>query len=162
MSQHPLFPACQEEPEKADATVNSRLLRVTLCWGAQVHMFEETAPLRGPAFLQVWGRGWGDKNVIHIACVPKTLVFTAFPPFCTTYRTRKSITSAHAFRDHAQNTYLQRLCPKHWYLQRVNILHKEVEQENLSQASMPFATLPRTLVFTAFYAQKTGLDCVTL
>ena len=34
------------------------------------------------------GGGGGDKNVSHIACMPKTLVFTAFSPLCTTYCTR--------------------------------------------------------------------------
>ena len=35
------------------------------------------------------GGGWGgDKNVIHLASMPKTLVFTAFSPLCTTYCTR--------------------------------------------------------------------------
>ena len=55
-----------------------------------------------------WGRGGGggrgDKNVVHIAPMPKTLVFTAFSLLCTTYCRRmlnkKSVTSVHAFRDH--------------------------------------------------------------
>ena len=36
--------------------------------------------------------------------------------------------------------------PKHWHLQRF-----------LSQASMPFATMPKTLVFRAVYAQNAGI-----
>ena len=51
-----------------------------------------------------------EKNVFHIASTPKTLVFTAFSPLCTTH------------------------CAKH------------VEQETLSQASMPLATMPKTFV----------------
>ena len=37
-----------------------------------------------------WGEGGvgGDKKVIHIASMPKTLVFTAFSLLCTTYCTR--------------------------------------------------------------------------
>ena len=58
--------------------------------------------------------------------------------------TIKSITSVHAFRDHAQNTGIYSV-----FASLYNILHKDVEQENLSQASMPFATMPKTLVFTA-------------
>ena len=49
---------------------------------------------------------------------------------------------------------LSQPCPKHWYLRvfssLYNILHKDVEQGKLSQASMPLATRPKTLVFTAF------------
>ena len=41
-----------------------------------------------------------------------------------------------------------------------NILHKDVEQEDLSQASMPFVTVPKTLEVTAFYAQNTGIYSV--
>ena len=41
-----------------------------------------------------------------------------------------------------------------------NILHKDVEQENLPEASMPVATMPKPLVFTAFYAQNIGIDGV--
>ena len=32
-----------------------------------------------------------------------------------------------------RTSFILRPCPKHWY-----VLHKDVEQENLSQASMPF------------------------
>ena len=39
-------------------------------------------------------------------------------------------------------------------------MKKDVEQENLSQASMPFATMPKILVFTAFYAPSTGIYSV--
>ena len=63
--------------------------------------------------------------------------------------TRKSVTSVHAFRDHAQNTGIYSV-----FASLYNILHKDLEQENLSQASMPSATMPKTLLFTAFYAQK--------
>ena len=64
---------------------------------------------------------------------------------------------------------LSRPCPNHLYLQRFvpkstgmysvfaslcNILHKDVEQERLSQASMPFATMPKSPLCTALCAQK--------
>ena len=43
-----------------------------------------------------------------------------------------------------KNVFILRPCTKHWYLQLFaslyNVLQKDVEQENLSQASMPFAT----------------------
>ena len=48
---------------------------------------------------------------------------------------------------------LCRPCPKHCYLQcfwsLYNILHMDVEQGKLSQASMPLATMSKTRVFTA-------------
>ena len=31
-----------------------------------------------------WGGGGGDKNVIRLASMPKTRVFTVFSPLCTT------------------------------------------------------------------------------
>ena len=31
------------------------------------------------------GRGRADKHVIHIASMPKTLLFTVFSPVCTTH-----------------------------------------------------------------------------
>ena len=40
------------------------------------------------------------------------------------------------------------------------MLRKDVEQENLSQASMPCATMPKTLVFAAFDAHNTGIYSV--
>ena len=112
-----------------------------------------------------WGGwGWGgDKNIIHIASTPKTLVFTAFSQFVQPTvqgcGTRHVVTSVHAFCDHAQNTgvYAQ----KHWYLQHFrrlyNILRKDVEQEKHSQASLPLATMPKTLVFTVFKKKVTAL-----
>ena len=47
-----------------------------------------------------------------------------------------------------------------WGIRTSFILHKDVEQENLSQASMPFATMPKTLASTAVYAQNTGIYSV--
>ena len=41
-----------------------------------------------PDFLGGLGGCGGDKNVIHTASMPKTLVCTAFSPLCTTYCTR--------------------------------------------------------------------------
>ena len=38
----------------------------------------------GISGLMGGGGTGGDKNVIHIASIPKTLVFTAFSPLCTT------------------------------------------------------------------------------
>ena len=55
----------------------------------------------------------------------------------------------HSYCVHAQNTGIYSV-----FASLYNILHKDLEQENLSQASMPFATMPKTLVFTTFYAQK--------
>ena len=41
-----------------------------------------------------------------------------------------------------------------------NTLRKDVEQDTLSQACMPLATMPKTLVFTAFeptYCARSGI-----
>ena len=56
---------------------------------------------------------------------------------------------------HAQNTGACSV-----FASLYSILHKDVEQEDLSQVSMPFATMPKTLVFAAFYAQNTGIYSV--
>ena len=85
--------------------------------------------------------GGGDKNVIHIASMHKTLVFTAFSPLVQ-YSAQGAghvITSVHANCDDAQNTGIYCV-----FASLYNILLKDVEKEKLSQASM------RTLVFTAF------------
>ena len=77
------------------------------------------------------------------------------------YATRQFVTSVHVFRDHAQHWYLQLFLPKTQvfaaFSPLYNILHKDVEQENRSQASMPFATMPKMLVVTACFAQNTGI-----
>ena len=85
------------------------------------------------------------------ATISKTLVFTAFlcPKHWYLQRFRlfvqhtaqgcgtgQSVTSVHAFHDHAQTTAIYSvLCPKHSYLQRCrlfgNVLRKDVEQEKL-------------------------------
>ena len=69
------------------------------------------------------GGGWGggDKNVIHTACMPNTLVFTAFSPLCTTYCTRmwtkKICRKRPASRDHAQHTsHKNRQSPEIWQM----------------------------------------------
>ena len=55
--------------------------------------------------------GGRDKNIIHIASMPKTLVFTAFSSVCTTYRARLwNKTRCH------KHPCVLRPCPKHWYL----------------------------------------------
>ena len=55
------------------------------------------------------------------------------------------VTSVHANCDDAQNTGICRV-----FASLYNTLCKDVEQDTLSQASMPIATMPKTLVFTAF------------
>ena len=55
------------------------------------------------------------------------------------------VTSVHANCDDAQNTGSCRV-----FASLYNTLCKDVEQDTLSQASMPIATMPKTLVFTAF------------
>ena len=59
--------------------------------------------------------------------------------------TRHITASVHAFGDHAQNT-----CIYSVFITLYNILRKDVEQDTLSQASMLLATMPKTLLFTAF------------
>ena len=138
-----------------------------------------TAPLRAPAFLQVsgyggggggWGAGgWGggDKNVIHTWSMPKTLVFTAFSPLCTTYCTR--IWNKQIYH---KRPCLSRPCPKHWSLQRfmpkstgiysiLTYCTEKVEGENLSQASMPFATMPKKHWYLQRFMPK-KLGCTAL
>ena len=118
-----------------------------------------------PVFLQVFkpfagfvqlsfdcgdgGFGWGVNNVIHIAPMPETLVFTVFCVFVQhTSQRMWNKTRCH------KRPCLSRPCPKHRYLKLFaslhNILHKDVEQGKLLQASMPLATMPKILVFTAF------------
>ena len=81
------------------------------------------------------GRG-GDKNVIHIAPMPKTLVAsTAFSSLCTTYCARMwSKTHCH----NAQNTGIYSV-----FITLYNILRRDVEQDTRSQASMLLATMPK-------------------
>ena len=52
-----------------------------------------------------------------------------------------------------RTSYMLRPCTKHWYFCRIfaslrNTLRKDVEQDTLPQASMLFATMPRTPVVT--------------
>ena len=58
---------------------------------------------------------------MHIACMPNTLVFTAFSPLCTTYCTRmwkkKTCHKRPAFHDHAQHTsHKNRQSPEIWQM----------------------------------------------
>ena len=130
-----------------------------------------------PAFSATYGLFpalGGEMNVIHIASMPNTLVFTAFAPLRTTHCARMW----NRTRCHKRPCQLRR-CPKRWYMPRFclvvqhtaqgcgaghvvtsvhancddaqitgiyrvfaslyNILRKDVEQEKLSQASMPLA-----------------------
>ena len=98
--------------------------------------------------------GWGgDKNVIHMASMPRTLVFIVFWPLCTT----------HCAKDVKQDKLSMSLAtmPKAlacavFFASLRNILHKDVEQGKLSQASMPLATMPKTLVFLQRYCFSTA------
>ena len=83
------------------------------------------------------GGGGGDKNFIHTASMHKTLAFAVFSPLCDTARgcgTRHVVTSVHANSDDAQNTGIYRV-----FASLYNVLRKDVEEEKLSQASMPLA-----------------------
>ena len=64
--------------------------------------------------------------------------------------TRHVVTSVPAFRDDDKNTGIYRDVPSLY-----NILHKDVKQAKLSQASMPLASMDKTLVFPAFSAHCT-------
>ena len=55
-----------------------------------------------------------------------------------------AVTSVHAFCDHAKNTAIYSAC-----VSLYNILHEDVAQGKMSQASMPLKTMPRTLVLAA-------------
>ena len=71
---------------------------------------------------------------------------------------------ATAARGAGNNHVIRMAMPRHWKLPRCcmvfaslhNILHKEVEQDTLSQVSMPLANMPTTLVF-AHLDQDTGV-----
>ena len=88
---------------------------------------------------------------MHMASMHKTLVFTAFSPLCTTDCARMW----NKTRCHKRPCQFRR-CPKHWYLPRFASLYdiprNNVEQDTLSQASMPLATMPKTLVFFHVFA----------
>ena len=87
-------------------------------------------------FLVRVGAGGGVKNVIRTAAMPKSPVFTVLLPLCTTCCARMwskpRSQNIHAFGDHAENTGMYRIVDS-WY----NILLRYVEQDALSQASMP-------------------------
>ena len=87
----------------------------------------------------------GDKSIPHIASMHKTL-HTA--QGCGT---KHVATSVHANCDDAQSTGICRA-----FASLYNIPRKDTEQDTLSQASMPIATMPKTLVFTAFSPRCTA------
>ena len=82
---------------------------------------------------------------------PKHCIRSVFAPFAQGCGTRHAIPSVHAFRDHAPNpgiySVLAALC---------NILHKDVEQDHMPQASMPLATMPRKLNWSQRLCFSTG------
>ena len=99
-----------------------------------------------------WGRGGGGVGIRRsfILChAQNTGIHGVFACLYNTLRkghgTRHVNTSIHAIRDHAKNIGI---CT--FFASLYNILHKDVEQGKLSQASMPLATMPKTLVFTTF------------
>ena len=57
--------------------------------------------------------------------------------------TRRVVSSVHAFGDHAASTGINSA-----FASLYNILCKDVQQDALSQASMPLATMPQALVST--------------
>ena len=59
--------------------------------------------------------------------------------------TRHAVTSVHANCDDAQNTGIY-----HVFASLYDMPHNNAEQDTLSQASMPIATMPKTLVCSAF------------
>ena len=65
--------------------------------------------------------------------------------------TSKAVTSVHAIDVHAQSTGICSVLASLYY-----ILRKDAEQDTLSQASVPSATMPKALVFTVF-----SLRCTT-
>ena len=76
---------------------------------------------------------------------------TAFSALCTEYCARMWNKTRCG-----KGPCLWRPCARHWHLQRFhhslhNILRKDVEQDTMSQASMPLATMTETPVFTAFW-----------
>ena len=93
--------------------------------------------------VRLWGGG--DKNVIHTASMHKTLAFERFSPLVPAQGcgTRHVVTSVHANSDDAQNTGIYRVFASSYDIPRNN-----AEQDTLLQASMPFATMPKTLVFS--------------
>ena len=95
-------------------------------------------------FLRGSSAGWGDKNVMHIARRFRLFVQHTAQGCGTRHVVTSLVASVHAFRDHAQNTGIYSVSDSLY-----NMLRKDVEQGKLSQASMPLATIPKTLAFTA-------------
>ena len=87
------------------------------------------------------GGGWGGLGGGYLQRCRQCVQHTA--QGCGT---RHVVTSVHAFCDHAQNTGTYSI-----FATLYNRLHKDVEQEKHSQASLPLATMPKTLVFTVFF-----------
>ena len=115
-------------------------------------------------FIQHTAQGCATRHVSQasmmlFATMPKTLVCSAFLPLCMTYCTRMwhkqsffrffvqhtaqgcgaghVVTSVHANCDDAQCAGIYRV-----FASLYNILRKDVEQEKLSQASLPLASTP--------------------
>ena len=59
------------------------------------------------------------------------------------------VCTTHCAKDMEQDTLTQASMP-FATMKSIGIWHKDVEQGKLSQASMPLATMPKTLVFTTF------------
>ena len=109
------------------------------------------------------GVGWGGVGGVgirrsFILChAQNTGIYGVFACLYNTLRkghgTRHVNTSIHAIHDHAQHIVI---CT--FFASLYNILRKDVEQGKLSQASMPLATMPKTLVFTTFsFSMSSGL-----
>ena len=123
-----------------------------------------TAPVTCPAFKPIlfsfqdmfFVFGWvgGEKNVIFIQVLHPCPKHWYLKRCCLFVQhtaqgcgARHVVTSIHARNcsDHAQNVGLYRA-----FACLYDILCKDVEQNTLSQASMPVATMPKPFVFTAF------------
>ena len=120
------------------------MLAAGRCIGPQFHgaFFGVFSLLKVFQVLLNWVRGvgaageGGDKNVIHIASMPTTLVLTALSPLCTTTCARMwKKTRCH------KRPCLSRPCQKHWCTERCRLF--------VQHTAHGFATMPKTLVFTA-------------
>ena len=54
-----------------------------------------------------------------------------------------------------RTSFILRPCPKHWFFQRFRLFVQHMQA--CGTRTMPFATMPKTPVFTAFYAQNTDI-----
>ena len=97
-------------------------------------------------FFQVlfgWGGFGGDENVIHIASMPKTRVFTVFSSLCTTHCAKYVEQDTLSQVSSMTKTLVFAVLLASLY----NMLHKDVERRKLSQVSMPLATCPKRCCF---------------